>query len=82
MAACNFNPVDIIKTEIPIVQKIIRDECWLKGEKKNRTIDPAEVEDIVDKIVLNKGEQMLKEANEILKKEKCTHDCSKCPYYK
>jgi len=81
MKYCKFNPVEIIKKEIPIVEKIIRDECWLKGEKEHRQIDPIEVEAIVDNIVLEVGDKMRDEASELIKLEKCKKDCTKCPYF-
>jgi len=33
-------PSELIKAEIPIVEKIIRDETWYEGERRGAFVDP------------------------------------------
>ena len=37
------NPTEIIRAELPEVAAIIRDECWLEGERSGHAVDPADV---------------------------------------
>ena len=34
---------EIIRAELPEVAAIIRDECWLEGERRGHAVDPADV---------------------------------------
>ena len=34
------NPTEIIRAELPEVAAIIRDECWLEGERRGHAVDP------------------------------------------
>ena len=77
---CRFDSMEILKREIPMIRKIVQDECWYLGEKMNRPVSPREVEQIVAKIVLKIGEQLRIEAITQLKSEKCIHDCQKCKW--
>ena len=79
---CDFEPMEILKEELPVVKKIIEDECWYKGERVHRPVQPAEVETEVDKIVLKDGEKLRIDAVEKIKKKKCIHNCDKCKYHK
>lgn len=44
---------EFIQSELPDIAKIIRDECWLEGERRGRAVDPhdaaviARVTDII-----------------------------------
>jgi hypothetical protein len=46
---------DVIKAEVPLVEKIIRDETWYEGERRGTYVDPsdtrvqARVVDVVEK---------------------------------
>ncbi len=46
---------DLIKAEVPLVEKIIRDETWYEGERRGSYVDPndtrvqARVVDVVEK---------------------------------
>jgi hypothetical protein len=79
---CNFDPMEILNEEIPMVQKMVRDECWYEGEKVHREVLPKEVEITVEKIILESGHKMRDEAIDIIKKEKCVKDCDKCEWRK
>ena len=37
------NPTEIIRAELPEVAAIIRDECWLEGERRGHAVDPVDV---------------------------------------
>lgn len=77
---CDFEPMEILKKEIPVIRKITQDECWYLGEKLNRPVDPKEVEKNVTNIVLNIGEKLRVDAIKQLKSERCINDCSKCKW--
>ena len=77
---CSFEPMEILKTEVPMVKKIVSDECWLMGERLNRAVEPKEVEPVVGQIVQRVGAVMRTEAVRELKKFKCIGDCSKCRF--
>lgn len=77
---CNFEPMEILKEELPVIRKMVQDECWYMGEALKRPVDQNEVQGIVNKIVLTAGEQMREEAVEKLKATKCCGDCTVCKY--
>jgi hypothetical protein len=54
------SPKDINHLECPIIQKIIDDECWLKGERVHHVVSPTDPEIClkVAEIVLQIGETM------------------------
>ena len=50
----------VVRQELPVIQKIIRDETWLEGERRGRYVsseDPV-VQENVCTIVLTIGEQL------------------------
>ena len=53
-------PNTVLFREIPMVQKIIRDETWLEGERRGRAVPPhdAVVNENVCRIILEIGGQL------------------------
>lgn len=78
---CNFDPMEILKEEIPIVEKMVQDECWYQGERVHHPVDPREVEPKIEKIILEAGHEMRKEAIVKIKSKKCINDCTKCNWH-
>ena len=78
--ACCFDSMEILKREIPMIRKIVQDECWLMGERMNRPVEPKEVEKVVASIVMKVGEKMRVEAVKELKSEKCIRNCDQCQW--
>jgi hypothetical protein len=52
---------ELIQAEIPHVQQIVQDECWLEGERRGMAVDPCEevIQERVAEIILSGiGEQL------------------------
>lgn len=84
MNKCSPKSIDVIKAETDIVRKMIQDECWYEGERKNREISDKEVEERINKLVFNNGEQIRDDVVNKLKNDMCKkmkNDCSNCPYH-
>ena len=56
--------VQLIKAEIPLVEKIINDETWYEGERRNCSVsrEDKEVQLNAAKVVLREGDKILREA--------------------
>jgi len=61
---------DLIKAEIPIVEKIIRDETWYEGERRGTPVNPNDptVMSKVCNIISQNSDKIVKEAEEKLEK--------------
>jgi hypothetical protein len=65
-------PSGLIRAEIPIIEKIIRDETWYEGERRGHPVspdDPAVIESVC-RIVQKDGETILQEAKRIAEEKK------------
>lgn len=54
-------PADqVLRHEIPVIQKIIQDETWLEGERRGCPVSPTDhvVRENVCKVVLRIGQQL------------------------
>ncbi len=65
----NIPDAEIIRAEIPLIQKIIRDETWYEGERRRCAVDSRDVEvrKRVADIVLKCSDKILEEATRIAK---------------
>jgi len=64
----NAKAAEIIKAEIPIIEKIIRDETWLEGERRGSPVnsdDPAVLKKVCS-IIEEKAPQIVAEAKQAL----------------
>jgi hypothetical protein len=54
-------PIDpVLRREIPVIQKIIRDETWLEGERRGCPVSPTDrvVRENVCKVILRIGQEL------------------------
>ena len=60
----NINPTDIYKEQIPVIRKMIEDECWYEGERRKSQVNPTDPAIIlkVGQIVMEHGARMRLEA--------------------
>ena len=82
---CVPNIRDIINSEIPVIKKMIQDECWYEGQRRGHAVDEAEISSRINDILIEVGEKIKNKAVEELINSKCEehdHDCSKCPYFR
>ena len=80
---CQPTSLDVIKFEIDIVRKMIRDERWYEGERQHHEVSEKEIERKINELILVHGEKMRNETVKILISEMCVkmnHECKKCPY--
>ncbi len=58
------DPSEIIKAQISTVTKIINDETWYEGERRHCPVESSDfaVKEKVNKIILECGEQMRRDA--------------------
>jgi hypothetical protein len=62
---------EIIKAEIPIIEKIIRDETWLEGERRGAPVnsdDPLVLKKVCS-IIEEKAPQIVAEAKQAIHSE-------------
>ena len=71
----NIPAAEIIKAEIPLVEKIIRDETWYEGERRRCSVDSrdAAVRKRVMEVIIQCGDKIWAEASRIVKEN--THGC-------
>ena len=45
---------ELIREELPEIERIVRDECWLEGERSGHPVDPSDpvIQDRVADIIL------------------------------
>ena len=80
---CQPTSLEVIKFEIDIVRKMIRDERWYEGERQHHEISEKEIENRINELVLKHGEKMRDETVKELISRMCmkmNHDCKNCPY--
>jgi len=80
---CRPPSTDIIKSEIPIVKKLIEDECWYEGQRRGRAVKEHEILDKLTDILNKAGNRIKNEVIEELRAKKCKeqkYDCSTCSY--
>ncbi len=67
----NAKAAEIIKAEIPIIEKIIRDETWLEGERRGApvTSDDPQVLKKVCSIIEEKAPLIVAEAKQAIHSE-------------
>lgn len=55
--------VEFIRAEIPEIAKIVRDECWLEGERRGTPVDPKDpaIRQRVAEIILSGAGAMLRQ---------------------
>ena len=65
----NIPEAEIIKAEIPLVEKIIRDETWYEGERRRCAVDPRDVvvRKRVTEVILQCGDKIWAEASRMVK---------------
>ena len=61
----------IIEEQIPIIKRMIEDECWYEGERRNSPVKPDDpaIKKRVAELVMAHGAQMRLEAMERLEKK-------------
>ena len=66
MGGCKCNQVArlIIEEQIPIIQKMLSDECWYEGQRRNTPVDPDDpvVRHRIGALIMEHGAKMRKEA--------------------
>jgi len=58
----------IIQEQIPIIRKMIQDECWYEGQRRHSPVDPddPQIRQRVGEIIMQCGAKMREEATERL----------------